>query len=253
MSAGSLLLVLDFLGVFAFALNGALTAIGTARLDIVGVITLAMITALGGGIVRDILLGVTPPVTFRDWRYLAVATVGGLLAFAFSRQLLKEVSLITALDAAGLSLFAVTGAATAVTLGLGPAQAVILGVIHRRRGRNYPRHDASRNTVRPAQRTICNTRPARGNDHRRRYRYGYLRNSSRGGRGRLLLCPPDARGPLQLARTQATSTKDTVNGIVSRPTRISPSPGKLDANQKGAPGRYLAACLIHRYARQQNT
>ena len=56
MSAGSLPLVLDFLGVFAFALNGALTAIGTARLDIVGIITLAMITALGGGIVRDILL-----------------------------------------------------------------------------------------------------------------------------------------------------------------------------------------------------
>src|SRR6476620_4273850 len=129
MSAGSLLLVLDFLGVFAFALNGALTAIGTARLDIVGVITLAMITALGGGIVRDILLGVTPPLTFRDWRYLVVATVGGLLAFAFGRQLLKVVPLITVLDAAGLSLFAVTGAATAVGLGLGPVQAVILGVI----------------------------------------------------------------------------------------------------------------------------
>ena len=129
MSAGTLLLVLDFLGVFAFALNGALTAIGSARLDIVGVITLAMITALGGGIVRDILLGVTPPATFRDWRYLMVATVGGLLAFAFSRQLLKVVPLITVLDAAGLSLFAVTGAATAVALGLGPGQAVILGII----------------------------------------------------------------------------------------------------------------------------
>ena len=78
MSAGSLPLVLDFLGVFAFALNGALTAIGTARLDIVGIITLAMITALGGGIVRDILLGVAPPITFRGWRYLVVATVGGV-------------------------------------------------------------------------------------------------------------------------------------------------------------------------------
>ena len=129
MSGASLILVLDFLGVFAFALNGALTAIGTAQLDIVGVITLAMITALGGGIVRDLLLGVTPPLTFRDWRYLAVATVGGLLAFAFNRQLLKVVPLITVLDAAGLSLFAVTGAATAVALGLGPAQAILLGVI----------------------------------------------------------------------------------------------------------------------------
>jgi len=84
-----------------------------------------MITALGGGIVRDIFLGLIPPITFRDWRYLVVATVGGLLAFAFSRRLLKVVPLITVLDAAGLSLFA----ATAVALGLGPVQAVILDVI----------------------------------------------------------------------------------------------------------------------------
>jgi hypothetical protein len=58
-----------------------------------------------------------------------LASVGGLLAFTFNRQLLKVVTLIIVLDAAGLSLFAVTGAATAVTLGLGPAQAVLLGVI----------------------------------------------------------------------------------------------------------------------------
>ena len=129
MPAGSLLLTLDFLGVFAFALNGALTAMSIARLDIVGVVSLAMITALGGGIVRDILLGITPPLTFRDWRYLAVATIGGLLTFAFGHHLLRIGRLIIVLDAAGLSLFAVTGAATAAGLGMGPAQAAILGVI----------------------------------------------------------------------------------------------------------------------------
>jgi uncharacterized membrane protein YeiH len=66
------LLALDLLGTFAFALNGALTALRVARLDIVGVVTLGMITALGGGIIRDVLLDV-PPATFNDWRYLAVA------------------------------------------------------------------------------------------------------------------------------------------------------------------------------------
>ncbi|WP_269048243.1 trimeric intracellular cation channel family protein [Paenarthrobacter sp. Z7-10] len=72
MSAESpLLLALDLTGTFAFGLNGALTAERAARLDIVGVITLGMITALGGGIVRDILLGALPPATFRAWRQWA--------------------------------------------------------------------------------------------------------------------------------------------------------------------------------------
>jgi uncharacterized membrane protein YeiH len=125
---GSVLLALDLLGTFAFALNGALTALRVARLDIVGVVTLGMITALGGGIIRDVLLDV-PPATFNDWRYLTVAAAGGLIAFVAGRHLDRLTTPITVLDAAGLSLFAVTGAAKAVDLGLGPLQAVILGAI----------------------------------------------------------------------------------------------------------------------------
>ena len=124
-----LLLALDLTGTFAFALNGALTALRLARLDIVGVVTLGMITALGGGILRDILIDSLPPATFSDWRYLAVAAVGGLLAFLFGGRLVRLSMPITVLDAAGLSLFAVTGASKALGLGLGPAQAVILGAI----------------------------------------------------------------------------------------------------------------------------
>ena len=70
----SLLLVLDLLGTFAFALNGALTALRIARLDIVGVVTLGMITALGGGIIRDVLLG-----RFRRPRSATGATSPSLL------------------------------------------------------------------------------------------------------------------------------------------------------------------------------
>ncbi|HWN26421.1 MAG TPA: trimeric intracellular cation channel family protein [Actinomycetospora sp.] len=122
-------LVLDLLGTFAFALNGALTAVRAARLDIVGVVTLGMITALGGGILRDVLLGSLPPATFSDWRYLAVAAGGGLIAFAASRQLERLAMPITVLDALGLSLFAVTGAGRALDLGAGVGQAILLGTI----------------------------------------------------------------------------------------------------------------------------
>src|SRR5215204_7731681 len=118
MSDASVLLVLDLAGTFAFALNGALTAIRVAHLDIVGVITLGMITAVGGGIIRDVLLGALPPATFVDWRYLAVAAGGGLIAFMFSRWLDWFTSAIDVLDAAGLSLFAVTERARRSSWGL---------------------------------------------------------------------------------------------------------------------------------------
>jgi uncharacterized membrane protein YeiH len=124
-----LLLALDLAGTFAFALNGALTALRAARLDVVGVVTLGMITALGGGIIRDVLIGSVPPATFRDWRYLAVAAGGGLAAFALGRRLDRLAVPITVLDAAGLSLFAVTGASKALAFGLGAGQAVILGAV----------------------------------------------------------------------------------------------------------------------------
>ena len=125
----ALLVSLDLAGTFTYALNGGLTAVRAAGLDIVGVVTVAMVSGLGGGIIRDILLGALPPATFSDWRYLAVAAAGGLAAFALSSQLARLATLITVLDAAGLGLFAVTGASKAVGLGLGTAPAVILGAV----------------------------------------------------------------------------------------------------------------------------
>jgi uncharacterized membrane protein YeiH len=124
-----LLLVLDLTGTFAFAVNGALTALRLARLDIVGVVTLGIITAIGGGIIRDVLIDSLPPATFSDWRYLAVAAGGGLVAFVAGRRLDRLTLPITVLDAAGLSLFAVTGASKALEAGLGPAPAVLLGAV----------------------------------------------------------------------------------------------------------------------------
>ena len=124
-----LLLALDFTGTFVFALNGALTAVRAERLDIFGVITLGMFTGLGGGTIRDVLLDALPPATFVDWRYLALAAGGGLIAFALSRRLERLIMPITVLDAVGLSVFAVLGADKALNLGFGVVQAMLVGAI----------------------------------------------------------------------------------------------------------------------------
>lgn len=124
-----LFLALDLTGTFAFALNGALTATRLTKLDVVGVVTLGMVTALGGGIIRDILIDSLPPATFIDWRYLAVAATGSLIAFGLGRRLDRLAGPVLVLDAAGLSLFAVSGASKALDFGMGGAQAVILGAV----------------------------------------------------------------------------------------------------------------------------
>jgi uncharacterized membrane protein YeiH len=129
MTEPPLLLAFDLTGTFVFAVNGALTGLQAARLDIVGMVTLGMVTAVGGGIVRDVLIGAVPPAAFRYWPYLAVAVGGALLAFFFSRALRKFALPIDLLDAAGLSLFCVTGATKSLQYGLGVAPAVILGAV----------------------------------------------------------------------------------------------------------------------------
>jgi uncharacterized membrane protein YeiH len=63
-----LLLALELVGVLVFALDGTLTALRVARLGLVGVVTVGMATALGGGVVRDVVIGAVPPATFTDWR-----------------------------------------------------------------------------------------------------------------------------------------------------------------------------------------
>ena len=130
MTAGSTLqLVLDLSGTFVFGLNGALTAMEAENLDMVGVVVLAVITALGGGIIRDVLIGSLPPAAFRDWRYLAVGGGAGIAAFLARRLWVRVQRSITILDAAGLALFCVTGTTTAFAAHLGLFQSVVLGTV----------------------------------------------------------------------------------------------------------------------------
>jgi uncharacterized membrane protein YeiH len=123
----TLLLVLNLVGTFVFGLSGGLAAV-RARLDLFGVVVLAGAVGLAGGITRDLLIGV-PPTTFRDWRFLAVVSGAGLVTFLASAALPRYRRTIDVFDAGGLSLFCVTGAATALAHRVGAPEAVILGAI----------------------------------------------------------------------------------------------------------------------------
>ncbi|WP_298458594.1 trimeric intracellular cation channel family protein [uncultured Cellulomonas sp.] len=122
------LLVLDLVGVFAFALSGGLAAVRKS-FDVVGVLVLAAAAGLGGGILRDVLIGAVPPVGISDWRLLTAATVAGLLTFFFHPRVSRIQRLVLVLDAVGLGLFAVAGTLKALDLGTTAHTAVIVGVL----------------------------------------------------------------------------------------------------------------------------
>lgn len=123
----SLFRVIELTGVFAFAISGALLGVRKA-FDIVGLTVLALATALGGGILRDLVIGDTPPVAFTDLAYLVVPLVAAVLVLFWHPVLERVTPLVLLFDAAGLALFCVTGATKALDHGLGPVQAVMLGV-----------------------------------------------------------------------------------------------------------------------------
>jgi uncharacterized membrane protein YeiH len=119
--------ILDLLGIFVFALSGGLVAV-RKQLDVFGVLILAGTTGLGGGFLRDVLIGATPPAALDDWRYLIVPVAAGLLAFAYHPALGRMERAVTVLDAFGLALFCVSGALKALDYGLGPVPAALLGM-----------------------------------------------------------------------------------------------------------------------------
>ena len=122
-----LILLLDLIGTFVFAVEGAAMAMA-ARLDVFGVMVISFVTALGGGILRDLLIAAAPPQALRDWRYPVTAFAAGLLTFGFNSALrhVPEATLM-ALDAGGLALFAIAGAEKSLSLGMNGLAAVLMG------------------------------------------------------------------------------------------------------------------------------
>lgn len=120
---------LDLIGVFAFAISGGLLAVRKG-FELVGVISLALVTALGGGVIRDLLLGATPPTAFSDVLYLVVPLGAATVVFVGHWLINQRVNrAVLIFDAAGLGLFCVTGAVKAFTFGTSAVGAVLIGVI----------------------------------------------------------------------------------------------------------------------------
>ena len=123
-----LLLVLDLVGTFVFALSGA-TAGVKHRLDLFGVLVLSFAAGNSGGMARDVLIGALPPVAIGDWRYIAVSILAGLITFFWYRIINRLSSPVLVFDAAGLALFAVSGASKGLAFGVGPVGALMLGML----------------------------------------------------------------------------------------------------------------------------
>ena len=120
---------LDLIGVFAFAISGGLLAVRKG-FELVGVTSLALVTGLGGGVVRDLLLGATPPTAFSDVLYLVVPLCSAAVVFVGHWLINRRVNrAVMIFDAAGLGLFCVTGAVKASSFGASAVGAVLIGVM----------------------------------------------------------------------------------------------------------------------------
>jgi len=124
----TLLLAFDLAGTFVFAISGA-TAGVKHRLDLFGVLVLSFVAGNTGGITRDLLIGSAPPPAVSEWRYVAVSFLAGAVIFFCHGAVDRLRSPVLVFDAAGLALFAVSGAQKAITFGLGPVPAALLGML----------------------------------------------------------------------------------------------------------------------------
>lgn len=124
----TLLYSLDLLGTAAFAASGALAGIRRS-MDLFGVLVLGMVTATGGGTLRDLLLGDTPPFIFKDETYFYLSIIVSLAVFLFHRQMDSLQHLLLYLDALGLGTFVVIGTGKAFEYHLGFVGSVMMGVI----------------------------------------------------------------------------------------------------------------------------
>ncbi|MBQ5842072.1 MAG: trimeric intracellular cation channel family protein [Clostridia bacterium] len=120
----TLTFVFELIGTVAFAISGAITGL-KKKMDIFGVVILAVVTAVGGGAIRDIVLGNTPPMTFRNPVYALVAIATGILTFipAVRRLAGKNPKVfdmfLLVTDSVGLGIFTVMGIRTAINLNHG--------------------------------------------------------------------------------------------------------------------------------------
>ncbi|MDI6103291.1 TRIC cation channel family protein [Actinoplanes sp. NEAU-A12] len=128
MTGGYLLLVADLVGVAVFAASGASAGVAK-RLDLFGVAFVGFAAALGGGILRDLVIGAVPPLAFADWRYAVTAVAASVAVFWLHPALHRMRRAVLMLDAAGLGLFTVTGTLKALDAGVPAVGACLVGML----------------------------------------------------------------------------------------------------------------------------
>ncbi len=124
----SIFSLLDFIGTTAFALSGALTAINK-RLDPFGVFIIAFVTAVGGGTLRDMMIGKTPVGWMLDLRYVYVIVIGYILAIIFRKKLDRLRTSLFLFDTIGLGVFTLIGLERGIVFGLHPMICIALGTM----------------------------------------------------------------------------------------------------------------------------
>ncbi|MEL5958477.1 trimeric intracellular cation channel family protein [Streptomyces sp. CLV115] len=118
---------LDIVGIFVFAISGALLAV-RKNFDVFGIAVLAEVTALGGGLFRDIVIGAVPPAAFTDLGYFTTPLLAAVLVFFMHPHVERIQVGVNVFDAAGLGLFCVTGTVKAYDYGLGLTASAALGL-----------------------------------------------------------------------------------------------------------------------------
>ena len=124
----TLVLILDLVGTFVFALSGAMLGV-RRRLDIFGVLVLSFAAATAGGITRDLLIGATPPAALSDWRYPVTSLAAGVVTFFHAPLIERLRNPVRLFDAMGLALFAVAGTRKALEYGISPPMAAAMGML----------------------------------------------------------------------------------------------------------------------------
>ncbi|MGW2558097.1 trimeric intracellular cation channel family protein [Streptomyces sp. NPDC001514] len=119
--------VTDLVGIFVFAISGALLAV-RKNFDVFGIAVLAEVTALGGGLFRDLVIGAVPPAAFTDLGYFVMPLVAAALVFFLHPEVERIQGAVNVFDAAGLGLFCVTGTTKAYEYGLGLTSSAVLGL-----------------------------------------------------------------------------------------------------------------------------
>lgn len=119
---------IDIIGTFVFAVSGALAA-SDKRFDIFGAGILALVTAVGGGTLRDVLIGSTPVGWMKDLNYLIVIGAAVLISYFFKRHILKLRRTMFLFDTIGIGLFTILGLQKTLSLGLSPVIAIMMGTV----------------------------------------------------------------------------------------------------------------------------